>query len=239
MLYAQGDGCLYSLLGRASLKTILHHAIVMKECTTYKQQLRPAILEEAQRSFAQYGIKAVKMDDIARNLSISKRTVYELYATKEDLLCEVVEARQKEHERHMEMMVQQSDNTMDVLTGFLSMQLEDAANTNFNFFKDMVKYPKVAHLVSAYHERQRAASAVFFAKGVEEGFFLPTVDYKIFNFIGSGVIDMLCENDRYEGLTFSDLFYNYMYVIIRGICTPKGLERIDRFMKEKEVGKEK
>lgn len=206
----------------------------MKECTSYKQQLRPAILAEARRSFAQYGIRAVKMDDIARNLSISKRTVYELYATKEDLLCEVVEASQKEHNKQMELLVQQCDNTMDVLTGFLGMQLEDAANTNFNFFKDMVKYPKVAQLVSAYHERQRAASAVFFAKGVEEGFFLPTVNYGIFNLIGGGVIDMLCENDKYDGLTFSDLFYNYLYVMIRGICTPKGQERIDRFMKERE-----
>lgn len=220
------------------MKTILHQAnsvtIIMKECTTYKQQLRPAILEEAQRSFAQYGIKAVKMDDIAHNLSISKRTVYELYATKEDLLCEVVKTQQEVRDRRMERMVQQCDNTMDVLTGFLSMQLEEAANINFNFYKDMVKYPKVAQLVSAYHERQRAASAVFFAKGVEEGFFLPAVDYGVFNLIAGGVMDMLCEDDKYEKLTFSDLFYNYLYVMIRGVCTSKGQERIDHFMQEKE-----
>lgn len=204
----------------------------MKECSSYKQQLRPAILAEAQRSFALYGIRAVKMDDIAHNLGISKRTVYELYATKEDLLCEVVTSRQQEHTKRMEELAKHSENTMDVLTGFLSMQLEAAANTNFNFYKDMVKYPKVAQVVNEYHERQRAASAQFFAKGVEEGFFLPSIDYAVFNHIASGVMDMLCADDKYEGLTFHELFDSYLYVMLRGMCTAKGLEQIDRFVME-------
>ena len=58
----------------------------MKEYTTYKLRLKPAILEEAQKCFAHSGIRAVNMDDIAKPLGISKRTVYELYATKEDLV---------------------------------------------------------------------------------------------------------------------------------------------------------
>jgi len=204
----------------------------MKEYSSYKQRLRPAILAEAQRNFAMYGIRAVKMDDIARNLSISKRTVYELYATKEDLLCEVVQAGQQEHDKRMEELVAKSDNTMDVLTGFLCMQLEDAANINFNFYKDIMKYPKVAQVVGVYHARQRAASAQFFAKGVEEGYFLSSIDYEVLNRIGAGVIDMLCEDDKYDDLKFSDLFYNYMYVMLRGICTSKGLEKLDRFVEE-------
>ncbi len=206
----------------------------MKEYSSYKQQLRPAILAEAQRSFALYGIRAVKMDDIAHNLGISKRTVYELYATKEDLLCEVVTSRQQEYARRMEELVRNSENTMDVLTGFLSMQLESAASTNFNFYKDLVKYPKVAQVMNEYRDRQHAASAQFFAKGVEEGFFLSSVDYAVFNRIGSGVMDMLCADDAYEDLTFRELFGSYLYVILRGICTAKGLEQIDRFVKERQ-----
>lgn len=201
-----------------------------KEYTAYKLRLKPAILDEAHRCFAKYGIRAVKMDDIAKNLSISKRTVYELYATKEDLLCEVVASIQKMREQRMQELAQTSDNTMDVLIGVLSMQLRSAANTNFNFFKDMVKYPKVAKAVNEYYERQRASSAQFFAKGVEEGFFLPFVDYGVFNRIASGVFEMLCADRKYEDLTYPELFQSYLYVMIRGFCTPKGIEKIDRFL---------
>lgn len=41
--------------------------------------------------FYQHGIRKVKMDDIAKRLRISKRTVYEIYADKEDLLLEVLQ----------------------------------------------------------------------------------------------------------------------------------------------------
>lgn len=203
-----------------------------KEYTAYKQRLRPAILEEANRCFAKYGIRAVKMDDIARNLAISKRTVYELYATKEDLLCEVVMSRHKQRDKEIQELVQLADNTMDVLIGVLSIQLKSVATTNFNFFKDMVKYPKVAKAVNEYFEQQHARAAKFFANGVEEGFFLHTVDYVVFNRIVSGVFDMLCIDRRYDDLTYPELFKNYLWVMIRGFCTGKGIEKIDRFMED-------
>lgn len=203
----------------------------MKEYTSYKLGLRPAILEEAQRSFTLYGIRAVKMDDIAKNLGISKRTVYELYATKEDLLCEVVMARQEARERQIETLSAQCDNTMDLLIGVLSLQLETAASTNFNFFKDIVKYPKVAQVVDDYCERQHVYSVQFFAKGVEEGYFLSGVDYDVFNKVVFGTMEMLRSDDRYDDLEYRNLFLGYLYVMIRGLCTQKGLEKIDEFVR--------
>ena len=61
----------------------------MQELSVYKKNLKPAILEEAMSRFREYGIRAVKMDDIAKNMGISKRTLYEVYSDKEDLLVDV------------------------------------------------------------------------------------------------------------------------------------------------------
>ena len=58
-----------------------------KTITAYKKGLREVILETAMKAFQEKGIRAVKMDDIAEKLAISKRTMYEIYATKEELLC--------------------------------------------------------------------------------------------------------------------------------------------------------
>lgn len=62
----------------------------MKELNSYRQELRPRILETAMTLFRKHGIRQVKMDDIAATLGISKRTLYELYANKEKLLLEGV-----------------------------------------------------------------------------------------------------------------------------------------------------
>ena len=60
----------------------------MAKVTAYRQELKGRILKESIKEFKKNGIKQVKMDDIANNLSISKRTLYEIYPNKEVLLLE-------------------------------------------------------------------------------------------------------------------------------------------------------
>lgn len=50
--------------------------------TEYRTELRKRILKTAIQEFRSKGIKAVKMDDIASMLSVSKRTLYEIYDNK-------------------------------------------------------------------------------------------------------------------------------------------------------------
>ena len=56
--------------------------------TSYREDLHERIPMAAIRLFQQKGVKAVRMDDIANHLQISKRTLYEIYDNKEDLLLE-------------------------------------------------------------------------------------------------------------------------------------------------------
>ena len=49
-----------------------------KNLSTYRLGLKGKILDTAMKMFAKNGIKAVRMDDIAHALNISKRTMYEL-----------------------------------------------------------------------------------------------------------------------------------------------------------------
>ena len=58
--------------------------------TCYKLELLNRILKAAMTEFLHKGVKSVKMDDIANTLAISKRTLYEIYSNKEELLLEAV-----------------------------------------------------------------------------------------------------------------------------------------------------
>ncbi len=49
------------------------------------------ILVKAEELFMQYGIRSVSMDDIANNLGMSKKTLYQYYADKDELVDAVVE----------------------------------------------------------------------------------------------------------------------------------------------------
>ena len=58
----------------------------IKETNSYRLALKDKILDAAMNAFMKRGIRAVKMDDIAQQLTISKRTLYEIYEDKEELL---------------------------------------------------------------------------------------------------------------------------------------------------------
>src|SRR6185437_13741587 len=85
------------------------------------------ILKAAQELFFQYGIKNVTMDDIARHLSMSKRTIYENFPTKDDIVgtlltnhleenMEVCKARGEESKNAIEEIVLMMQHIREVFT---------------------------------------------------------------------------------------------------------------------------
>ncbi|MFN3382861.1 TetR/AcrR family transcriptional regulator [Runella zeae] len=49
--------------------------------------MRERILEKAQELFFRFGVKSVTMDDIARELGISKKTIYQHFEDKNSMVC--------------------------------------------------------------------------------------------------------------------------------------------------------
>lgn len=84
-----------------------------KDCIVndYRNELKERILEYSEKEFYANGVRQVKMDNIANYLSISKRTLYEIYPTKEDLLLECVKKHDKTHESRIEQYIEESNLT--------------------------------------------------------------------------------------------------------------------------------
>ena len=113
-----------------------------KTITAYKKGLRAVILKAAMKAFTEKGIRAVKMDDIAESLAISKRTMYEIYATKEELLYEGVKTFREDRRKKFMEMGKEKD-LMEILLKVYHMRVEEANAVNPLFYDDLVKYPRV------------------------------------------------------------------------------------------------
>ena len=114
-----------------------------KNISTYKEALKDKILTTAMTAFARNGIRAVKMDDIANALSISKRTLYEVYRNKEDLLFEGVRKFNRERTEAMQRFASGDVNVMDIILHSFKMTIEEFKFTNPVFYSDLLKYPKI------------------------------------------------------------------------------------------------
>lgn len=104
--------------------------------TNYRYELRERILHKAMSLFKQQGVKSVRMDDISHALGISKRTLYEVYDNKEQLL---LEGLKNDHEQKLTIIEEYTKgkqrNEIEIMVKFVHMQLDELKDVNPLFFQ--------------------------------------------------------------------------------------------------------
>lgn len=121
-----------------------------------REELKMRIVDTAAQAFKRLGIKAVHMDDIAGALSISKRTLYELFGDKEQLLLKVFSFYRQRVNQDMQELTFRADNVLEVVLTFYERKVNELCQVNPLFFRDLRKYPKVLDFI---HEEQRRNDA--------------------------------------------------------------------------------
>lgn len=191
--------------------------------TIYRQELKGKILVAAMSLFKREGIKRVKMDDIAQALSISKRTLYEIYENKEQLLCEGVIY---EHQLRMERLrefTETANNEIEVVMEVIRQDLVRLGGINPLFFSELGKYDRVVKYLHEKHEEKRLSSIEFVKSGIEHGYFRADLNYDIVSKMSDALIEHVMMTKMYGKYPLSEIFRNYVNILFRGICTDKGL----------------
>ena len=201
--------------------------------TEYRKELRGRILEVAMQDFIQRGIRAVKMDDIAGSLGISKRTLYEIFPNKESLLLEGIRLKQAMGEEEMAKYVtEKNPNTMDIIMKFYHMQMEELSSLPLTFITEISRYPLVTEFLRKKHQKSEENANRFFQRGVKEGYFRSNVDYELISRLGEGMTQNAIARQLYFQYEPQYIFRNIIFLFLRGFCTQKGLEYIDNTLIE-------
>ncbi|MBR1388822.1 MAG: TetR/AcrR family transcriptional regulator [Prevotella sp.] len=199
----------------------------IKTISTYKQSLREKILMMAMRSFAENGIRAVRMDDIAARLSISKRTLYEIYENKEDLLFEGVKAYNEQVEQRMQEIGSKCANVMEIVLKVYRMKIEEYRMTSPKFYYDIVKYPRILAYLDGRRELLREKQLLFLERGVREGYFRNDVNFELIGQFFDALGNHFINQRLYQKYTMEELFDSLVFVIFRGFCTEKGFKALE------------
>ncbi|MBP9982188.1 MAG: TetR/AcrR family transcriptional regulator [Prevotella sp.] len=198
----------------------------------YREQLKDRILNLAMQEFYVNGIKRVKMDDIAKKLVISKRTLYEIYNKKENLLLEGIKMSECLCENHMEKFQQEkTPDVMDILVEFYKVQMERVRMINPLFFVELHKYSKIVSYLNKQHELRRHKSQKFFVRGVRDGYFRDDIDYGLVERFSTATMEYVMDNKLYKIYSMQHILYNVMFLFMRGFCTDKGLVIMDMKIK--------
>lgn len=199
--------------------------------TIYKRQLHDDILRSSMNEFMRKGIRAVKMDDIAKLLGISKRTLYEVYSNKEELLLEGVRMYEVLYDKHMrEFENDPTNNVIDIIIEFYNIQIKWWSDVNQSFFVDIEKYRKVREYFEQKDKEHKDSRILFLRRGVKEGLFLPDVDYEILSQIGHVTMEHLRRSFMYKEYGVERILRDVILLFVRGICTKQGIEQLDALL---------
>lgn len=201
----------------------------IKDLTPYRQSLRDRILDAAMILFAKHGIRAVKMDDVSHALSISKRTLYELYDNKEQVLLEGVKKyRKKRHEEFLQE-VERTKDVMDIILYMYRIKMEQFQLVNPNFYSDLARYPNILASIERDHDEQHKQFMDFMQRGISEGYFRSDLNYDLIGRLFEALGRYMMENELYRSYSMEELFRNMIFVTLRGFCTKKGVDKLDTF----------
>lgn len=200
-----------------------------------KQNVREHIIAQASDLFFHRGIKDVKMDDIAHEIGISKRTVYELFADKEELLHESLKYIYKNiHRTGRQKIRETSNNTLDVLLTLYYIYFEMLKKANKNFFLDLKRYPKITEYQKTKEKRNSDKFKKWIQKGVKEGLFREDANSDIILYILRRDIEYITISNEFSNYSIDELGRSFILFYLRGIATSKGQEIIENFIKKQK-----
>lgn len=172
------------------------------------------------------------MDDLASSLRVSKRTIYQNFENKEDVLknC-ILEAQEHRAKRYTEI-IRRSDNIvirfLDILCDYKSIKLP-----RDTFLEDIhIFYPNIYQTILSESEKYQLFMKELIRVGIKEGYFRSDINpEETVWMLDMGTYMRISIAHSRNGTAIStDLIYNMMVNILRGISTRKGLEIIDAYI---------
>lgn len=197
-------------------------------------EVRDRIIEEATKQFFQFGIRNVTMDEMAVTLGISKRTVYEIFKDKSELVQTCIGKLTEYQDRNIVKVVSESSNVIEAIFVFMREGIKAMNSINPVFFKDFEKlYPALWRKLEKEALAKRLELSVkLLTAGVDQGLFRKDMNTEIVSKLFHTQMNLLADDtifprDKYN---HAEVFRNMIINFTRGISTQRGIEIIDKIL---------
>jgi AcrR family transcriptional regulator len=200
--------------------------------TTTQVDTKDRIIAGAFELFSRFGIKSVTMDDIAKHLSISKKTIYLFFKDKDEVVHKLLERQLTIDCAEFEQVTNSAPNVIEEVFGHMKKMHKMFTNANPNMFYDLRKHhPRSWELVSKFrNDTVLGMVEKALEKGKLDGFVRTDVNSKILARLRVEEIEMgfnptVFPPDKHQIL---DVQIAMVEHFLYGVCTLKGHKHINK-----------
>ena len=195
------------------------------------------ILNKVIDLFFSRGIKSITMDDIAIANGISKRTLYEHFTNKADLVEACISYFISLLDKRMIDIEKESSNVIDFILKLSKLNSESLVKCKYTFFLELKKfYPAIYEkTITGIRDRNLNTTISLLKRGQKEETILREINPELVGAIICNSMDALANQDFMSNTEFSkqEHFIAFMSLFCRGLTTDKGRLILDEIITEK------
>ncbi|MGB0849901.1 MAG: TetR/AcrR family transcriptional regulator [Bacteroidia bacterium] len=194
------------------------------------------ILKGADKLFMRVGIKSVSMNDLARELGISKKTIYKHFKDKEDLIDNVIDADVKSDINACLACTKIEGNSIRKMIEISKHISSSHQDLNPAVIYDLKKYypaqwQKMVDLQEKFIQESIKANL---EQGIMDGLYRTDVNSgiisSIYRHLVQAVMTILAHPDNTD--SFQTLHRQMIKYHLYGVCTQKGLQYLEKHINE-------
>ena len=173
------------------------------------------------------------MDDIAKHLGISKKTIYHFFKDKNELVIALVRKKLKDDEDQMDEIISRSTNVIEEMINMMKCSEDIFSRINPIVIHDLQKYHP-----DAWKQFQNFKADVLIRtleelliKGIKQGYIRPELDVKIIARMRVTQVEMGFNTALFPPAEFSPWKVQTQFLehFNYGICTPEGYKLLDKY----------
>ena len=202
-------------------------------------EVKENIITTAEELFLRYGFKRVTMDDIAREMAISKKTIYQYYKDKNEIVCCVTEQYLQKENAVIEKLEAESENVIEFLLKLSKQLRRHVVTVHPGAMDDLRKYFPQGWKIFTQYKREFFLKSMIrtLKKGMEEGYFRQNMNPEVLAVMRMEQIPLsfdqnLFPRSRFE---FAEVQMELLRHFMAGIITDKGRELLKNYSKSTDT----
>lgn len=192
------------------------------------------ITQAAEKLFVTYGIRSVTMHEIARQLGISKKTIYQHFQDKDELVLRVTELLWERDFQVLLNIESEAHNAIEAASRTTRYILEVHQNFNPSMMYDIEKYYPESWRVHKTYMDQKIYHLILenMHRGIQEGLYRKDLNMEILTRMRLSQMEVTCNPEIFPPhiFEFADIIRELSIHFFRGIVTREGLEKFETYI---------
>ncbi len=200
--------------------------------------IKSKIIKEASELVMQYGIRTVTMDDISKNLGISKKTIYQYFKDKKELVNTVTQLHLDTEEERFLSSVKDSKDSIHELILVSQCLRETMKDMKMNVLNELQKFYPEAWQKYEYFKSKVMKETIMrtIMRGQKEGYFRSDIDPDLIatmrmEQVQTFMLNNLLPRDKYS---IAEIQMHLFDHFIHGLFTIKGHQLFNQYNNIKE-----